>query len=149
MAAPPERKFRTICRVTTFGYALTPSSVTPWSAARMKMALLVQSGRSCSRMATSLVAISSNRPRLPTGLVRLFSLAPARSRHSALSEGTQAAASRKKAKWDFSSSVDSFIPDPQWKLQCADVPSAPSDSEPLLADTPNASHRSAPSDAYQ
>ena len=28
-AAPPRRKFSTICAVTTWGYALTPSAVTP------------------------------------------------------------------------------------------------------------------------
>src|SRR5207249_2362184 len=36
MAAPPARKFSTICAVTIWGYALTPSATTPWSAANTK-----------------------------------------------------------------------------------------------------------------
>ncbi len=38
IAAPPWRKLLTICDVTSLGYALTPSSTTPWSAAMVIMA---------------------------------------------------------------------------------------------------------------
>ena len=33
MAAPPAQKFATICAVTSWGQAVTPSATTPWSAA--------------------------------------------------------------------------------------------------------------------
>src|SRR2546422_955587 len=69
-AAPPRRKVSTICTVTICGYALTPSATTPWSAAKVKMW-----GRSTRgappASAARRAAISSSRPRLPGGFVRL------------------------------------------------------------------------------
>jgi len=67
-AAPPRRKFSTICAVTDCGYALTPSAATPWSAANVKI-----TGR-CTRggapvSATEPRGSSSRRPRLPGGFV--------------------------------------------------------------------------------
>src|SRR3989304_5600189 len=71
--APPSRKFRTICGVTSFGNADTPSSATPWSPAKVKIAFLFSTGSRFSMIATTLAANSSNLPRLPCGLVRLSS----------------------------------------------------------------------------
>src|SRR5918996_4066224 len=68
MAAPPRRKFSTICAVTTWGYALTPSATAPWSAAKVKTAGCSTRGGSPRRVA-SRTASSSRRPRLPGGLV--------------------------------------------------------------------------------
>ncbi len=44
MAAPPLRKFSTICAVTSWGNGLTPSSVIPWSPAKTRMVGLFSSG---------------------------------------------------------------------------------------------------------
>ena len=38
IAAPPDAKLASICRVTSCGYALTPSAATPWSAAATTIA---------------------------------------------------------------------------------------------------------------
>src|SRR5437763_4163646 len=68
-AAPPPRKFSTICAVTIWGYALTPSATTPWSAANVKMTGRRTPGAPPHSTA-SRSAISSRRPRLPGGFVR-------------------------------------------------------------------------------
>jgi len=44
MAAPPRRKFNTICGVTSCGKALTPSATTPWSPAIVTMTLSLMIG---------------------------------------------------------------------------------------------------------
>src|SRR5580692_11790219 len=58
------------------------------------MTLFENCGNSSSRMATSLAAISSRRPRLPRGLVRLLSRRIARSCHEGSIAGTDATVSR-------------------------------------------------------
>ena len=67
-AAPPRRKFSTICAVTDGGYALTPSAVTPWSAANVKITGCATCG-GAPVSAASRAASSSRRPRLPGGFV--------------------------------------------------------------------------------
>ncbi len=74
MPAPPLRKFNTICLVTSFGKAETPSSATPWSPAKVNITFLSITGIVFSVIATSLLANSSSLPRLPNGFVRLSSL---------------------------------------------------------------------------
>src|SRR5881296_227983 len=69
-AAPPRRKFSTICAVTIWGYALTPSATTPWSAAKVKMWGRSTRGAPPASPARR-AASSSSRPRLPGGFVRL------------------------------------------------------------------------------
>ena len=75
--APPFRKFKTICGVTSFGKAETPSSATPWSAAKTKMTRRSIRGVSSPVMATILLANSSSPPRLPFGFVSESSLSAA------------------------------------------------------------------------
>src|SRR6516164_9433661 len=58
------------------------------------MTLFAQSGNSSSRIATSRAAISSRRPRLPSGLVRLLRRRTARSCQAGLRAGIEAIVSR-------------------------------------------------------
>ena len=69
--APPEMKFITIWRVTSFGNAETPSSATPWSPANVNMVFLSRVGRSSPVMATMRLANSSSLPMLSLGFVSI------------------------------------------------------------------------------
>ncbi len=69
IAAPPCKKLSTICGVTADGYALTPSAVTPWSAAITITVFRLIVGIDCRVMPAICMATSSSRPRLPVGFV--------------------------------------------------------------------------------
>ena len=70
IAAPPFRKLSTICGVTSFGYALTPSPATPWSAASVKTTRFASGTSRRPVMPASAIERSSSLPRLCAGLVR-------------------------------------------------------------------------------
>jgi hypothetical protein len=69
IAAPPARKFATICAVTDCGYGLTPSAAIPWSAAKTIVTGRCTCGRSVRWISASCNASASSWPRLPGGLV--------------------------------------------------------------------------------
>ena len=62
-------KLATIWRVTSCGYALTPSAATPWSAAATTIAASSRPGFASPRIDAIRTASSSSRPRLPRGFV--------------------------------------------------------------------------------
>ncbi|MOA00771.1 hypothetical protein D3C78_1201450 [compost metagenome] len=70
-AAPPAKKFNTICGVTSAGNALIPSSQTPWSAAMTITARSVNEGFTSPVIPASLTAKASSLPRLPGGFVKM------------------------------------------------------------------------------
>src|SRR6516165_4391985 len=72
------------------------------------MALFEQSENSSSRIATSRVAISSRRPRLPTGLVRRSSRETARFCQSGLRTGMDAVVSRRICSAEIASLGDNI-----------------------------------------
>lgn len=68
-AAPPERRFRTICRVTSDGYADTPCPAIPWSAPKMMSWQVDMLGLSVPWSVAICAVSCSRRPREPMGLV--------------------------------------------------------------------------------
>ena len=68
-AAPPERRFRTICRVTSLGYAETFCAAMPWSAPKMMSWQVDMLGVSVPWRVAIWAASCSRRPREPMGLV--------------------------------------------------------------------------------
>ena len=69
MAAPPAAMLNTIAGVTSAGNALTPSAVTPWSAAITAMALLSITGWALPWIPASWMESVSRRPSALGGLV--------------------------------------------------------------------------------
>jgi len=69
IAAPPARKFSTICHVTSLGYADTPCAARPWSAANTSICGATRRGCSLRRMSPTCSASASMRPSEPTGFV--------------------------------------------------------------------------------
>ena len=71
MAAPPARKFATICAVTACGHGVTPSLSTPWSPAKTATTGRTGTGGGqAPAMADKISPRDSRRPRDPAGLVR-------------------------------------------------------------------------------
>jgi hypothetical protein len=63
MAAPPAAKLSTMPGVTSAGKALTPSAVTPWSAAMTAIALPCTTGTAAALIPASWIESASRRPR--------------------------------------------------------------------------------------
>ncbi len=72
-AAPPARKFSTICQVTSLGYADTPCAAMPWSAAKTIICGESSFGAGVPSASASCSANCSMRPSEPVGLVLLSS----------------------------------------------------------------------------
>ena len=87
IAAPPARKFSTICQVTSCGKAETPALAAPWSPAQTSTCGAVMRGDRLCWTRPSCRASSSRRPRAPGGLV-LRSILCCSSEASVRSSGT-------------------------------------------------------------
>ncbi len=107
IAAPPDAKFASIWRVTSCGYALTPSAATPWSPAATTIAGRSGSGAIVPWTAAICAASCSSRPRLPRGFVLRSSSASAAARTSSSTGGTPITAARASA----------FAPQPRTRRQ--------------------------------
>ena len=73
-AAPPAKKFSTICQVTSLGKADTPRAVNPWSPANTTICGSSSTGAVLPKIWPMVSAKSSRRPNEPKGLVLLFSV---------------------------------------------------------------------------
>ncbi len=73
-AAPPARKFSTICQVTSLGKADTPRAARPWSPAKTTICGCSSRGDSVPRIWPMRSASCSRRPSEPRGLVLWSSL---------------------------------------------------------------------------
>ena len=90
MPAPPATMLKTIAGVTSAGNALTPSAVTPWSAAMTAIALSAMTGCSLPWMPASWMESVSRRPSALGGLVSCSCRASA-ARMASASSGPMAA----------------------------------------------------------
>ena len=72
-AAPPARKFSTICQVTSLGKAETPRAARPWSPAHTSICGACSTGAVVPRIRPMRCASASMRPSEPSGLVLLSS----------------------------------------------------------------------------
>ena len=70
-AAPPDKKFSTICQLTSLGNAETPCAVMPWSPAKTTICGCWRTGLWLPRISPSCRASASSRPSEPSGLVLL------------------------------------------------------------------------------
>ncbi len=98
IAAPPARKFATICTVTSAGKAETPRAVTPWLPAKIRTSGRSTCGRSVPCHPAIQAATSSSRPSDPAGFVSTASRAAAAARAAASGAGSRASRRRKSAR---------------------------------------------------